>query len=104
MTKLTQELIKGLSSNGKLAKFTSVGCYTLLYTTRNGDYLCADCATESHIYDEFGGLSEDPALYVSTYDEGPVLHCENCGESIEASYGDPESDVDGLADAKAGAA
>ena len=28
----------------------------------------------------------------STYDEGPVIPCDDCGEDMESSYGDPDED------------
>jgi hypothetical protein len=31
---------------------------------------------------------DDPVMHVDTYDEGPPLSCDNCGTSIESSYGD----------------
>ena len=64
-----------------LTAFAWPGGYTLIYLTDDGDILDATCASE-YIDDVVG---------YDTYDEGPTIFCDNCGRSIESSYGDPES-------------
>lgn len=68
-----------------LPAFTSVGCYTLIYHSADGSWLCAKCATEDL-------LTESPPLYVDTYDEGPDAYCDGCGKPIVSSYGDPDGE------------
>lgn len=67
--------------------YSEWGCYPITYLTKQGNELCADCATKS-LYlldDEF-----DPPVNYDTYDEGPPIQCNDCGRMIESAYGDPE--------------
>ncbi len=85
---ITKEWVAENLYNGTLP--VHAHSYTLLYVTGKGDELCACCALETLTPDEDGDLHEDPAKYVGTYDEGPVLYCENCNAEIVSSYGDPD--------------
>lgn len=87
---ITEEWVAENLSNGKLPRSTSIGSYTLIYTTKRGDDLCADCALKS-LQTETD--EDDPAAYVGTYDEGRALYCAGCNVVIESSYGDPDAEV-----------
>src|ERR1700747_2819068 len=73
----------------RLPFYSWPGSYTIIYLTRGGDTLCAECATKeirAWMYDD----SDDPPVEYGTYDEGPVIQCDDCNRDIESSYGDPE--------------
>lgn len=63
------------------------GGYTVLFTTDNGDCLCADCARKVY-------LDECTDVSCGSYDEGPTMYCDECNREIESSYGDPEAIAD----------
>jgi len=66
---------------GKLAKFTSIGCYPIFYVD-GSSCLCADCASEN----------EDPEMLASDINwEDPELFCDGCGERIESAYAEDEA-------------
>ena len=66
------------------ANFSSLGGYTVLFNSKgDGSNLCGKCAMKRFILDK-----ED--MYIGTYEEGPMLNCDDCNEEIESSYGDPE--------------
>lgn len=67
-------------------QYTSFGCYPIGYYTKEGDFLCANCATKN-LMSEWGDLDE--AEYADVYYEGPPLECQ-CGTVIDSAYGDPE--------------
>jgi hypothetical protein len=72
--------------DGTFPRYSSVGCYSVLYVTADGDCLCADCVNEEAQHED------DPSWEVECADihwEGPSLRCGHCGEEIESSYGDP---------------
>lgn len=76
--------IKSLrDESGQLPAFAWPGGYTMIYISKHGDTLCADCANEPD--------QTDPATDGDVYWEGPSIQCDNCGEIIESSYGDPDS-------------
>ena len=66
-----------------LPSFTSIGCYTIIYVTKNNDCLCGDCATSWDKDNEW-----NPVKTSSTYDEGPDMECNGCANMIESSYGE----------------
>ena len=74
-----------------LMPFTSIGSYTIVYLDKRNNSLCADCATHARVAGE--------KVIASTYDEGPDLDCDECGEVMKASYGDPDEDGPGLTEA-----
>jgi hypothetical protein len=72
------------SHGGHLAKFTSIGCYPILYVSAAGDCLCAACASA-------------PAVNVVASDinwEDPALFCDECSERIESAYAEDEVEED----------
>jgi hypothetical protein len=83
--KTVRELHELTSSN-----FTSIGCYTLVATTRDGDCLHPQCVRKSFRTEarKVRRKESDRIVNVSTYDEGPALECAECGEIIESSYGE----------------
>ena len=70
--------------NGKLPRFTSIGCYPLFYITKRCDVLCAECATES-LADP-----DDPATDCDANWEDPDLFCDGCSKRIESAYAEAE--------------
>lgn len=70
--------------NGSLPSFTSLGAYTILYYTKDYEYLCADCATSD--------LDEEEEIVYDVYYEGPVVQCSDCNKDLESAYGDPNDD------------
>lgn len=70
--------------NGKLPKYTSLGCYPLLYLSERGDVLCANCATEAL------AESDDPPTNCDANWEDPCLHCEECNTRIESAYAEDD--------------
>lgn len=75
-----------LDQHGQFSAFAWPGGYTILYVDAHGNTLCAACATRR--YQE----EDASAIYYSTYDEGPMLYCDECNADIESSYGDPDED------------
>jgi len=73
----------------ELPAYTWPGGYPLIYLTRGGDTLCADCATKD-IRAWMYGESDDPPIAFGPYYEGPVIQCDDCNRDIESAYGDPE--------------
>ena len=74
------------TTDGRLPAWTWPGAYTLIYFTKCGSDLCADCATEAlDDPDEF-----DPVISGDIYWEGPDITCDECSKVIESSYGDPD--------------
>lgn len=66
--------------DGKLAKFTSIGCYPIFYLTADKNAcLCAECARE----EETDG---NPPGAADANWEDPELHCDACGVRIESAY------------------
>ena len=79
--------------DGKYPAFTSVGCYTVVYLTKDGGTLCADCANGENGSDA-SETADDPSwrlVDADVYWEGPTLQCDHCNADIESSYGDPDA-------------
>ena len=74
-------------TDGRLVKFTSFGCYPVLYLTKRGECLCADCANA----DEAKEYSDDPIVAADANWEDPSLHCDDCGERIESAYAEDDA-------------
>lgn len=74
-----------LAHNGKLAAYTSIGSYPLLYLDYDNNVLCAKCADEEHTDLDTPGISA-----VGVHWEGPPETCDNCMEDIESAYGEVE--------------
>lgn len=98
-------------SDGRLAAFTSIGCYPIYYLTEDGGVLCPACANGEH-GSEASETSEEKQWRLIACDvhwEGEPLSCDHCNEEIESAYGDPDASTvqpctDSPACAKAGCA
>jgi hypothetical protein len=65
----------------RLDKYTSVGCYPLIYARPCGhEFVCAACASSEGI-EPFAG----DVLW-----EGDPYECDECGDPIETAYGSAE--------------
>jgi len=69
--------------NNSLPKYTSIGCYPMLYLTKCGEVLCADCASECEFED-------NPVVDSETNWEDACLHCDECSTRIESAYAEDE--------------
>ena len=69
--------------------YSELGSYPILYLTKGGSDLCADCATKAlyQLAEEF-----DPPIAHAPYYEGPPINCDDCNREIESAYGDPEEE------------
>lgn len=73
-------------NDGKLARYTSLGCYPLMYVTHCGDVLCAQCANDE---ETDTGRPFDGAADANW--EDPALFCDSCGERIESAYAEDDA-------------
>lgn len=64
-------------------KYSSVGCYPLLYLDRDYNVYCASCAKEAE-EDEPGMIVHGEVNW-----ESPNLFCD-CGEHIESAYAEDD--------------
>lgn len=71
--------------DGFFSDYAFPGGYSVLFTTDRGDCLCATCAKREFIMSNID-------VTAGTYDEGPILQCDECGTEIESSYGDPDEE------------
>lgn len=78
--------LSGVKERGTLPSFSSIGCHTIVYYSKDEEPYCGDCASKHA--DE-----HNPISHAGTYDEGPDLECSECGRAIVSSYGDPEEDT-----------
>ena len=76
-------------NGGRLPAVTNLGGYTIIYVTFDGAIVCASCAEDVD--------TSDPVEGWQTYDEGPNLACEDCGDVLTSSYGDPEAEAEAIA-------
>ena len=65
--------------------YTDLGGYTIEFVADDCTVLCAECAKRAFITDHVD-------IYAATYDEGPIMYCEDCDREIVSSYGDPYCD------------
>lgn len=72
------------NDDGTLPAYAWPGGYTLMYHTRDGLTVCADCANRE-VDDGQAVVGQD------VYWEGPTMSCDDCGVAIESSYGDPDN-------------
>lgn len=89
-----------VDNNGRIRfdKFTSIGCYPLIYLANGHTPLCADCARTLIDYD--ANEHDYPPIDCSTHTftwltgdihwEGSPIECAGCNADIESAYGDPE--------------
>jgi len=71
-----------MSPDGHLPRYSSLGCYPLIYLDGEAEVLCATCASRP----------EEAAVAFDIYFEGPVLNCAACNGEIPSAYGDPDSE------------
>jgi hypothetical protein len=65
----------------RLPKYTSVGCYPLLYARpAGGEFVCAVCASSEGIEQWAGDV----------HWEGEPYDCDECGDPVESAYGSAE--------------
>ena len=64
------------------------GGYTIIFQDQ-GEILCAECAKKSYLSRDY---DIDQGIYSGIYYEGPSEYCYECGEEIQASYGDPDEE------------
>lgn len=83
-----------------LPKYSSVGCYPLVYVFRDGGCICADCVNDN-IEQIDNANREKPGRWhnshggwaVDAFDinyEDPDLYCDHCGERIQSAYAEPD--------------
>ena len=67
---------------GKLPDRTTSLGYTVIYTTDFGRHVCDECAKEieDDQYETLEGYT--------SYEEGPSIECDECGEMMESDYGE----------------
>jgi len=84
--------------NGKLPKYTSVGCYPLAYFTEDGGTLCPDCANRDNGSLAYVGVDPDgcgfhtPEWHIVAVDaiweyEDTAPMCDHCNAELETAYG-----------------
>jgi hypothetical protein len=71
----------GSEPNQKLPKYTSLGCYPIIYITTQGNVMCADCA-----YTTSDQVSDGDVHW-----EGESHFCEECNCEIHSAYGIPST-------------
>ena len=89
MLKTINSLASLKDKDGKYIRYTSVGCYTIIYLLADGEVCCPDCINAGVVREDH----DDKELRLidgDVYWEGPVLECACCGNKIESSYGDPD--------------
>lgn len=79
-------------SDGQLPSYAWPGGYTLIYITKQGNTLCAACATMQEDDPDKTPYDDEVTGY-DIYYEGPDVQCDECGKVLESSYGDPDSKV-----------
>lgn len=73
-------------NHGKLPEYAWPGGYPIYYLDAAGLVLCPDCANKD---------GYDPAIAAEINYEGATLHCDDCGERIEAAYVDSQDSREG---------
>ena len=86
-TQAIKDMLYETEAGPKLPKFTSFGCYPLVYLTQKCVVLCAKCATFEITHES---QPDDPVSYCDTNWEDPELFCDDCNERIESAYAEPE--------------
>ncbi len=70
--------------NKELPRYTSIGCYPILYLTHRDEILCCDCASEEGYEIAVAGINW----------ENPHIYCDECSERIESAYADDDEGDD----------
>ena len=71
-----------MSPDGHLPRYSSLGCYPLIYLDGEGEVLCARCAA----------VPAEAVIAYDVYFEGPAIPCAACSFEIESAYGDPDAE------------
>lgn len=69
--------------NGKLPHYSWPGAYPIIYVTKSGEVLCADCVDSD-------SDDSDPVEAYGVHWEGTDEHCAECNRAIPSAYGNPE--------------
>lgn len=82
-------------SDGKFPAFAWPGGYPIIYLTVDGAVFCPACVNGEN-GSEVGNpeVDDDKQWTIDGHDcywEGPVMHCDHCGDEIESAYGDPDA-------------
>lgn len=72
--------------DGKLYKFSSFGCYPIVYLDGKNNVLCSECATS-------GMCEEDGPVVADVNWEDPDLFCDECSQRIESAYAEDEASL-----------
>lgn len=76
--------------DGKLPRYSSLGCYPIVYLSDMDCPLCAACATA--VVDDSQAFGNDERVIDCGINwEDPELYCEECNERIESAYAETES-------------
>jgi hypothetical protein len=67
-----------------LPRYTSLGCYPILYLTHREEVLCCDCASDNRRELNIAGINW----------ENPHVYCDECSERIESAYADDDEGDD----------
>jgi len=81
------------ANNGDLPAYAWPGGYPMFYLAADGGILCPTCANEERAKRADSDCPDDREWRVvdgDTHLEGPPMACDNCGELIKSSYGDPD--------------
>ncbi len=70
--------------DGKPYRYSSVGCYPLVYVTGKDRVLCPPCAAAAE------EDRDDPAVAGDANWEDPELYCDGCNTRIESAYAEAE--------------
>lgn len=79
----------GPELEGKLVKYTSLGCYPVFYLDSEGSVLCADCANMADASDLPADDECRPVTQGANW-EDPDLYCDDCHARIESAYAEGE--------------
>lgn len=77
-------------SDGTLAEYTSLGCYPLLYLTKQNNILCPACARDDEENHGKGGDPDDPLEASDVNWEDASLYCDECSQRIESAYAEDD--------------
>ena len=86
MATLTLRKAVGVGPTEPLPAFAWPGGYPLLYLDKDGEVMCAVCATVALDTDE-----SPPESYHVFYEGSPV-ECAVCDKRQESAYGDPDEE------------
>lgn len=70
-------------ANGKYVPYAWPGGYPVMYLTRDGMCICADCANKE--VDQSQAVTD-----AFIHWEGAAMQCEDCEKFIESAYGEEE--------------